>query len=151
MAQRAGVSVRLVFHHFREVRELYRSATELRASRTRPLIGIIPPHGPVDLRTAVICRQRREVFEAIAPVLRATMARTSDRDDGTAELRALLRHQLVVGLRPEILSRGGHGPLLLESLDLAIGWHRWSSLRDGGRSAVEAERVMVRTVTALVG
>ena len=62
------MSVRLVFHHFGEVGVLYDRAAALSPARARALIGIIPPHGPIDVRTAAICRQRRQLFEALAPV-----------------------------------------------------------------------------------
>lgn len=151
VAAAAGVSVRLVFHHFDDVEMLYLDAVELQSSRTRSLIGIIPPHGPVGLRVAAICHQRRQLFEAIAPVLTAALARTGNRYDLLADRRALLRHQLVVGLRPEILSRGPSAPVLLESLDVAAGWQSWTSLRvEARRSADEAEQVMAYTIIGLL-
>jgi TetR/AcrR family transcriptional regulator, regulator of autoinduction and epiphytic fitness len=151
VADRAGVSVRLLFHHFEDVHVLYRSAVELQSSRSRSLIGIIPPHGPLDGRIRAICHQRRQLFEAIAPVLRASEARDSNLPGALSDLRALLHHQLAVALRPEILSRGGDAPLFLESLDLAAGWQNWTALRFGaGRSASQAEQVMAYTVTILL-
>jgi AcrR family transcriptional regulator len=151
VAERAGVSVRLLFHHFEDVPLIFRSAAALRSSRSRSLIGMIPPRGPVDLRIRAICHQRRELFEAIAPVLLATLARTSDLHDVLGDLRSLLRQQLLVSLRPEILAHGRSAPVLLESLDQAAGWQNWHSLRsEAGRSAGEAEQVMVYTVTVLL-
>jgi TetR/AcrR family transcriptional regulator, regulator of autoinduction and epiphytic fitness len=151
VAAEAGVSVRLLFHHFEGVQTLFLDAAELQSARTRSLIGIIPPHGPVGLRVAAICHQRRQLFETIAPVLRATLARTGNRTDPLADRRALLRHQLAVGLRPEILARGRSAPVLLESLDVAAGWQSWTSLRvEAGLSATEAERVMAYTVAGLL-
>lgn len=151
VADEAGVSVRLLFHHFEDVQMLYLNAAELQSSRARSLIAIIPPHGPVDLRVAAICHQRRQLFETIAPVLTAVLARTGNRSDLMADERALLRHQLMVGLRPEILSRGKSARVLLESLDVATGWQSWTSLRvEARRSADEAERVMVYTLTRLL-
>ncbi len=151
VALRAGVSVRLLFHHFADVPLLFRSAAELASARSRPLIGMIPPHGPVDVRIRAMCRQRRQLFEAIAPVLLATQARTTDLGDVLADLRSLLRRQLVVSLRPEILAQGRSAPVLLESLDQAAGWQNWTSLRfDAGRSAGQAEQVMVYTLTVLL-
>jgi AcrR family transcriptional regulator len=151
VADQAGVSVRVLFHHFEGVPVLYRSAVELQSSRSRSLIGIIPPHGPLDVRIRAICRQRRQLFEAIAPVVRASEARDSNLPDVLPDLRALLRHQLTVSLRPEILSRGGDAPVLLESLDVAAGWQNWRTLRfNAGRSASQAEQVMVYTVTVLL-
>jgi AcrR family transcriptional regulator len=151
VANQAGVSVRLLFHHFEDVHVLYRSAVEMQSSRNRSLIGIIPPHGPLDRRIRAICHQRRQLFEAITPVLRASGSGDANLPGALSDLRTLLRHQLTVSLRPEILARGGDAPLLLESLDLAAGWQNWTALRFGaGRSASQAEQVMVYTVTILL-
>ncbi len=151
VADRAGVSVRVLFHHFEHVPGLYRRAVERQSSRSRSLIGIIPPNGPLDARIRAICRQRRQLFEAIGPVLRASEARDPGLPGGLSDLRALLRQQLAVSLRPEILSHGGDAPLLLETLDLAAGWQNWTALRfEAGRSASQAEQVMVYTVTVLL-
>jgi AcrR family transcriptional regulator len=151
VAIKAGVSVRLLFHHFEHVQMLYLGAAELQSSRTRSLIGIIPPYGPVGFRVATICHQRRQLFETITPVLRAALARTGNCTDPLADRRALLRHQLMVGLRPEILARGKNAPVLLESLDVAAGWQSWISLRvEARRSANEAERVMAYTIAGLL-
>jgi AcrR family transcriptional regulator len=151
VAHQAGVSVRLVFHHFEGVHVLFRSAAELQSSRSRWLIGAIPPHGPLDGRIRAICHQRRQLFEAITPVLRASQPKAPNLPDALAGLSALLHQQLSVSFRPEILLRGGDAPLLLESLDLAAGWQGWMALRfDAGRSATQAEQLMVYTFTILL-
>ncbi len=151
VADHAGVSVRVLFHHFADVGTIFQRAAELHADRSRTLIGIIPARGPVDFRVAAICHQRRELFEAIAPVLRAAQARTTADQDVVVGLRGDLRHQLLVGLRPEIVARGKTAPFLLESLGLATGWRNWTSLRfDDQRSADQAEQVMVYTASVLV-
>jgi AcrR family transcriptional regulator len=154
VAHRAGVSVRLVFHHFGDLDQLFTSAAAHQASRSLSLIAILPPHGPVETRIRLICRQRRQLFEANAPLLRASYARSPGSTaltDSLADHRSILRRQLDVTLAPEINARGPKAPVVLDALDVAAGWHTWSALRfDAGHSAASAEQVMVFSVTRLL-
>jgi TetR/AcrR family transcriptional regulator of autoinduction and epiphytic fitness len=154
VADRAGVSVRLVFHHFGDLHQLFTSAAAHQATRSLGLIGILPPHGPVETRILLICRQRRQLFEANAPLLRASYARSPGSTaltDSLAGHRTLLRRQLEVTLAPEIDARGTQAPVVLDALDVAAGWHTWSALRfDAGHSAASAEQVMVFSVSRLL-
>lgn len=154
VAHRAGVSVRLVFHHFGDVRQLFTRAAAHQASRSLSLIGILPPHGPVETRIVLICRQRRQLFEANAPWLRASYARSPASTALTESLaghRTLLRRQLDVTLGPEIGARGPQAPVVLDALGVAAGWNSWSALRfDAGHSAASAEQIMVFSVSRLL-
>jgi len=154
VAQRAGVSVRLVFHHFGGLHQLFTSAAAHQASRSLSLIAILPPHGPPETRIVLICRQRRQLFEANAPLLRAAYARSPASTALTEALaghRTLLRRQLDVTLGPEIDARGPQAPVVLDALDVAAGWRSWSALRfDAGHSAASAEQIMVFSVSRLL-
>jgi len=151
IAAQAGVSVRLVFHHFGEVQVLYDRATTLESARARSLIGIVPPRGPVAVRIQVICRQRRQLFEALVPSPGTAGPATGFPTALGEDLHAHLRRQLMVGLQPEILAAGGDAPVLFEALDAVTGWQSWAWLRGGGRrSAAETERVVVYAATVLL-
>jgi AcrR family transcriptional regulator len=154
VAHRAGVSVRLVFHHFGDLHHLFTSAAAHQASRSLELIGLLPPHGPVETRILLVCRQRRRLFEANAPVLRASYARSPASNavtESLADQRIQLRRQLVITLGPEIDARGSLAPIVLDALDVAAGWHSWSALRfDAGHSAASAEQIVVFSVSRLL-
>lgn len=155
VADRAGVSVRLVYHHFRGVNGLLLAAVALQSDRHRYLIFAIPPRGPPALRIKALCRQRRLYFEEMAAVYRVAYARARAGTDLEALLvgdRTLLRGQLSHTLDPELLARGDAGPALLDALEQATGWHTWRALRDGREhSASSAERVVAFTVERLLG
>lgn len=151
VAEQAGVSVRLVFHHFGEVGVLYDRAAALQSARARALIGIVPPRGPTAVRIKAICRQRRQLFESLAPDPRTAPSGRGLPPDLGEDLHLLLRRQLMVGLRPEILAAGTDAPVLFEALATATGWPNWRSLRaDGRRSAAEVERVVVYAASLLL-
>lgn len=150
VAAHAGVSDRLIFHHFDNLDHLFTMAVERKASQFSALTTVIPARGPVDVRIRVIARQRRRLFEAVGPVFRASYARlpaTAALTKVLTDQRRLLRHQLEVILRPEIAACGAEAPEALETLHVVTGWPCWSSLRfESGHSATQAERITVFTV-----
>jgi AcrR family transcriptional regulator len=154
IAHQAGVSVRLVFHHFGDLDVLFARAAEDQVARYRSLITIIPPRGPVETRIRIICRQRRRLFEAIGPVLRASSARSpvvAAQSDVLADQRIILRRQIAVTLAPEIHARGQLAPVVLDTIDVATGWQNWNALRlDAGHTASSAEQVMAFAVSRLL-
>ncbi len=105
VAGRAGVSVRIVYHHFAGVQDLLDAAVALQAERHRGLLFTIPPRGPPGLRITALCRQRRMYFEVMTPIYRLAIDR-SPLGAGPAGLlaadRSLLREQLAHTLGPEL-------------------------------------------------
>ena len=154
VADRAGVSVRLVFHRFRTAGGLQAAAVALQAERHRHVLFALPPHGPPGLRTRALCRQRRLYFEAITPVHRlagAGPAAGSAVADLLAVDRALLRSQLADTFAVEIARRGADADALLDALEQATGWEAWRALRDvRGHSPAAAERAMAFTASRLL-
>jgi AcrR family transcriptional regulator len=154
VARQAGVSTRLVFHHFRRLEVVIRLAAELQAARHRSFVAVIPPHGPLPARVGAICRQRRKLFEATGPVLRVAHARELDTPGLTEVLgrqRALLRRQLEMTLGPEIGSHDGEPEVLIDMLEYTTGWQYWCSLRfEADLSASAAERAVASAVNELL-
>ncbi len=146
VAQRAGVSVRLVYHHFGGVHGLLLAAVALQSERNQYLLFAIPPRGPPELRIKALCRQRRLYFEQMTPVYRVAHGRAHAEGGIDALLaadRTALRDQLAHTLGPELESRGTCGPELLDALEQATGWDAWRALRDGrAQTAPSAERAM---------
>ncbi len=154
VAARAGVSVRIVYHHFAGVQQLLDDAVALQSERHRGLLFPIPPRGPPELRISALCRQRRMYFEEMTPILRLTLLRSAG---GTgaggppAADRAALRDQLAHTLGPELASRGVRSDELLDALEHVTGWDAWRGLRDSGaHTAPSAERVMAMTAAGLL-
>lgn len=153
-AERAGVSVRLVFHHFHRVDGLLVRAATVQAERHRDILFVIPAHGPPLLRIRALCRQRRLYYERMTPVYRVAHAR-AHAAQGLQELladdRAVLRMQLATTLAPEIEAGGDEAVDLLDLLEQVTGWESWWSLRDTRRhTAPSAERAMIIAVRRLI-
>ena len=75
VAERAGVSLRLVFHHFDDMEAVFEEAAMLQGLRHWRLITDADPSLPLHKRIVHITTQRRRLFEAITPVRRAANAR----------------------------------------------------------------------------
>src|SRR5260221_13954531 len=73
VAERAGVSLRLVFHHFADLEALYAAAADRQLERLRPLIKPIASDGAFGDRLEVFLRQRIRMWEKITPVRRASL------------------------------------------------------------------------------
>lgn len=154
VAQRAGVSVRTVYHHFDGVQQLLEAGVFLQSARHRGLLFTIPPHGRSELRIAALCRQRRHYFEEVTPIRRLALSRSTTGSGPGALVaadRAVLRDQLAHTLAPELGTRGDGGADLLDALEHAMDWNAWNGLReDRRRSPTSAERVMALTATSLL-
>ncbi len=153
IAERAGVSLRLVFHHFPHVDAMFVEAADIQLSRHWSRMSPIATSLPLAERIDRTCRQRRRLFAAITPVRRAAFARVSEAPtikEGLAASRAWLRRRLASTFEPEILQAGDGGEQLLDALELAAGWEAWSTLRDGSRTLAATEQVMAFTLTRLL-
>jgi TetR/AcrR family transcriptional regulator, regulator of autoinduction and epiphytic fitness len=153
VADRAGTSVRTVFNHF-HIDALFGHAAGALIARHLALVTMVPPRGPVKARIQATCHQRRQFFEAVAPLIRVAHIRVGSSPGLNQALRALesfLQGQLTVTFGPEISSDGRDGALLLEELDLITGWPTWYLLRSRPlRSATAAEQAMAVFVTRLL-
>lgn len=154
VAHRAGVSVRLIYHHFGGFHGLLLAAFAHQAERHRDLLFSIPPRGSPELRIKALCRQRRLYFEEMTPLYRAAHSRAHPEaglDAIFADDRTVLRSQLAHTLDPELAPLQAAAPELLDALEQATGWDTWRSLRDGGNhSAPSAERVIAFTASCLL-
>jgi AcrR family transcriptional regulator len=145
IADRAGVSLRLVFHHFDDLESILHDAVRIQEQRHWRHIRPVEPTLPVDERVARVVRQRDTVFQATAPVRRSAERLTTS-PTVVAELtrgRDWLRGQLRATFAVEIGSRRpGEGRLLLDALEIATSWETWEQLERLGRTPSNRRRTM---------
>jgi TetR/AcrR family transcriptional regulator, regulator of autoinduction and epiphytic fitness len=154
VARRAGVSVRLVFHHFEDVNALYRDVMALQASRYWYAVRQVDTDLALTERVDRTAKQRAKLFDVITPVRRAVIARAAG-DAGLAEDVAtsdsVLRDWLARTFARELGPSGRAHRELLDALDAAASWEAWDRLRRGQHlSTSAARRVMARTLTGLL-
>ena len=154
IAERAGVSLRLVFHHFDDVESILRDAVRIQEQRhwhhVRPVASTLP----LNERVTRVVRQRALVFGATAPVRRSAEHLTPSSPTVVAELtrgREGLRVQLQSTFAPELATRRpGEARVLLDALDVATSWETWEQLERLGRSAPTRRRTMEALTRAVL-
>jgi TetR/AcrR family transcriptional regulator of autoinduction and epiphytic fitness len=154
VAARAGVSVRLVFHHFEDMEALYRAVARAQFDRHWRGLGPVPSGLTLGQRIDRTVLQRARLFDAVAPVRRqAAVLAVRHRDVAQSiELTdKLLRGWLDETFSDELQAAGGERRELLAALEAAASWETWDRLRRAqGLSAVAARRVVARTLRALL-
>jgi AcrR family transcriptional regulator len=154
VAERSGVSLRSVYRYFEDTDALIRSAIARNVERVRPL-GIIEGlgEGPLESRIDVIVATRFRLYEATAPLMRATMRRApSNRilSEQLASARRALRAQVDQMFSPEL---GAMGPRdrqdTAATLDVLLSFATIEQLREAqGLSPVAVRRILSRAVAA---
>ena len=69
IAERARVSLRLVFHHFDDLEAIYSELADRQAERVRPLTVPISVELPFERRVEEFCAQRARLVETLSPVV----------------------------------------------------------------------------------
>jgi TetR/AcrR family transcriptional regulator, regulator of autoinduction and epiphytic fitness len=98
IAERAKVSLRLVFHHFNDLETIYAALAKRQLERVAPLMKpAISPSMPLASRIGEFVAQRARTLEFIAPVRRAALLRepfTPSLANQLAGARTLARRQI---------------------------------------------------------
>ncbi len=152
IATRAGVSVRSVFQHFDDLETLFAAVGRRVVDRVSRLIVPVDPGLPLDDRIASLVAQRARLLEAVTPIRRAASAHSV----GSAEINRrfqsghdFLRQQVMTVFAPELEQAGDLARVVLDSLDVALSWSTWETLRVlNGRSDQEARQVQEWMVRA---
>ena len=154
IAQRAGVSLRLVFHHFDDLESVLRAAVAVQEERHWHRFRPVPANLPLDERIRTVVRQRADVFRAVLPVRRAAdrLIDTSPTVAAeTARVRNALRSQLADTFAPELERldpTGGRG--VLDALDVAVSWATFDQMQRQGRSVATCRRTMELLAAAVL-
>jgi AcrR family transcriptional regulator len=156
VAERAGVALRTVYHHFEDVEALRRMAFELQVSRNREALRPIDTSLPLDERCRLVAHQLRRFHEAISPIRRAVMMeeRSSQTMADVLRRARAMRRQFVEQAfvddteRRDVATRRA----VLDALDVSTSWQSWYYLRASlGRGAQAAERVLAFELERMLG
>ncbi len=155
IAERAGVSLRLVFHHFSDIDDLYAAVGALQMERHWGDLPSLAPTLAQSTRIDRVVRHRSTLYEEISPVRRSAFRRATV-SNGVSLLLAhtdtLLRDNVAECFAHELNVR----PLaertdLLHALDSASSWESWDRMRHRYTLPVgTSRRVMTRTLRALL-
>ena len=156
IAERAGVSLRLVFHHFEDLEAIYASAGDLQIDRVGALIKPIDPLLPFEERLGTFVRNRARVLEYVSPVRRACVRMESSSPEISRRMR--IGHELA---RDQTLEAFSHELALVPADETAevsaalagvTSWEMWEFLRRRAELPVkQASKVVERLIRELLG
>jgi AcrR family transcriptional regulator len=150
VAERAGVGLRSVFRHFRDMESLFAEVDALLLREVEPFATEPPAQGALATRVRALAARRAWLFERIAPYKRSGNAQRAS----SPFLRA--RHvELVRRLRaalwqwlPELAEAP---PELAAAIELLTSFEGWDRLRVEQRLSRErAEATLARVVQVLI-
>lgn len=155
IATRAGVSHRLIFHHFEDLDALHRTVRAVYADRYSELAPSVPADLPLDQRVERTARRRATLYESIGNLGRNSMALAPSHPAVAAGIEAT--HRLLLGylertFGPELQAAGPRRRAeLLGALDTAVSWQVWDRLRKvNGLPVAPSRRIMTRMLRAVV-
>jgi AcrR family transcriptional regulator len=154
IAERAGISLRLIYHHFGDLESLYQEASRIQLERLLERFVPVPPDLPYDERLAAFADQRARIYEWQTPVRRSAMisehgSRTLQeaRSWGTSAAH----HELQRTFATEITRiPDDERAITLDALAMVTGWPAWDELRTSGRSIEAATAAMSHAITVLL-
>lgn len=154
VAERAGVSRRLVFHHFTDMTQLAEVAVGRRLEQLLAQARPLPTDGPRDIRIAALTEQRARILEGITPARLAIMRLENPSarvQEGVQQMLdfARLRLTQIFALELDPLPEPARTDLL-NGLDAVTTWSSWYHWRSSGLSPDEARHAMAATVRALL-
>ncbi len=155
IAERAGISLRLVFHHFDDLEAIYSELADRQAERVKPLTVPIPVALPLARRIEEFSAQRGRLLETLSPVRRAAVLMEPFRPALAKRLkhaRDLTRTAAIAAFAPELSKLAADEKrATIAALDVVTSWVGWEQMRrHQGLSETEARSVMATTIRALL-
>jgi TetR/AcrR family transcriptional regulator, regulator of autoinduction and epiphytic fitness len=155
IAARAGVSLRIVFHHFDDVETIYNELADRQTERVEPLTVPIRVTLPFARRVEEFAAQRGRLLETLSPVRRAAVLSEPFRPALAKRLkhaRDLMRAAAIAAFAPELSKLAAEERrAATAALDVITSWVAWEQMRrHQGLSETEARNVMAATIRALL-
>lgn len=154
VAQRAGVSLRLVFHHFAEMDDLYHYVAALQLRRQWSGMPRISAKLALATRVERTVSHRAALYEEVSPIRRALVRRMPSSKGVSATINAadtLLLENLKETFAPELAGLATSSRLeVIEAMDVATSWEAWERLRTVSLLQTRgAKRVVTRMIETL--
>ncbi len=155
IAERSGVSLRLVFHHFEDLDALYHAVRGLSAERYGKLAPRVPASLPLSTRIERTAECRAALYESLGNLGRNSRALALSRPalaSTLTDVRAALGELLEDTFAPEIHAAGRQRKQLVAALGVAVSLRTWDRLRRvEGLSVASSRRVVSRILYAALG
>jgi AcrR family transcriptional regulator len=154
IAERAGVGMRTVFHHYQDLEALFRTVADAQLERMAQAARVIPP-GPLSGRIDAFVDERARLHEMITPVRRAALLAepfSSEIAGRLAWVRERAHREVARVFAPELqLLPAARRRDVTEAITVAASWAAWEALRAHQElSVAQAKRVVRRMITSLI-
>lgn len=154
IAERAGISLRLIYHHFGDLESLFRAVSAREAERLSVFAEPIDADLPLPERIDLLVAQRVALLETVTPVRRAALlqepfseelraARDAFHEIGCDQVRYLFAGELAA-------LPGERRAPVTDAIATALLWGFWNDLRTMGRSPTEGGAALRELVRALL-
>lgn len=155
IAARAGVSLRLVFHHFKDLEAVFADAAKRQLEQVIPTLRTVAAEGPLAERIEALVSERARLYEEVANTWRAAVLQepfSTEISRRMAMVRGWLRDDAERVFAPELAARSAKDAKELQAaLAAASGMAGWEELRrHQGLSIEPARRAMARMLAALL-
>ena len=153
VAERAGVSLRNVYHHFSDIVTMRETALRSVADEHFRGFPSIDHELPFEARVAALASQCSEMFEATGAVRKAIEAdpdAASQMAEVVRDWRKMTRQRIKRVFEPELPVDRRARREVLDAIDAATSWNNWNFLRDVlGRSPDAATAVLERSIAGI--
>lgn len=150
VSARAGVGLRTVFRHFKDMETLYREMSNEVDAIVAPVLAIPVQGSTAQEKLLHSIERRADMFEKLAPLQTASLVHLHESDflrERQAQSTELQRHLLRAFLPPQLIKDKS----LFEALDLVLSFESWLRLRrDQKLSVNQAKKVLQRSVEQLL-
>jgi len=145
IAARAGVSQRLVFHHYQDLESIYNEIIERQFAKLYPLLELdLSPDEPFDRRLAAFLEHRTHLLELVVPMRKAALLRSQSHttvQEALQIIRRFKREQVSIVFRPEISRfsnpESRHREMAAQA---AASWNTWETFRHHQELSIEESR-----------
>lgn len=151
IAERAGVSLRSIYHHFTDLEDVSRAVADRMFELVAELWKPLPNQGPLEVRLKAFVRQRTTLVERSMPMYRASLL--SAPESASVAERVAFTSEFFRGVAAETfaLELQGAPTWKLEALDSLASLDGWVRLRVNQRLSVrQAARVLTNAVPAIL-
>jgi len=155
IAERAGISLRLIYHHFGDLEALFQEAAQRETVRLISRVHLVSTDLPFPERLDDFVEQRCSLLEWMTPVCRAAAlhapfsatlqaARTNATAAGDHEVKRVFAAEIAE------LPADRRRPTV-DALCMATSWNAWDELRMRPRSVADCREAIRTTVRVLLG
>jgi TetR/AcrR family transcriptional regulator of autoinduction and epiphytic fitness len=152
IAERAGVALRSLYHHFDDLDGLTRAVADEQLIRLADVLRPLPTDGPFEQRLSAFVKQRCALDERGMAVYRASLLavpRNAAVADRLAFTDRFLREELAQTFAIEL---EGRPSWTLDALDALTSFEGWIRLRHGqGLSVRRAKELFVGVIPTMLG